>query len=651
MTDLGSGIDFNRMDKNIRPQDDFYRHVNGKWLDEFVIPADKSNYGTFTALYEIARENVKAIIEEAASEKNVKGSNNQKVGDLYLSFMDTVKLEELGPASLSEELAIVESIHNISDLSEFMAYADIVASSPFTIYVSIDDKNPNRYITFLSQSGLGLPDRDFYLNTDDYSQNIRSEYINHIDRMLGLHGFGNTRQMAQTVMDIETQLADNHWTKEKNRDPVKTYNLFSYDEVKTMIPSLNWDHWERATGINGLTEIVVHQPDYLTALETILVSTPVEDWKTYYKWRLITASASFMSADIDQENFHFYRNVLSGVKKQEPRWKRGVSVVNGTIGEIIGKIYVERHFNAEAKRRMTKLVENLRQAFEVGINELEWMSDNTKVQAQDKLRKFRPKIGYPNKWKDYSKIIINADDLLGNMKNVTLVLTKQNRDKLGQPVDRDEWFMTPQTVNAYYNPALNEIVFPAAILQPPFFNLEADDAVNYGAIGAVIGHEMGHGFDDSGSQYDGDGALRNWWKSEDRDEFNNRTKMLIDQYNQFTVVNGTSVNGEFTQGENIGDLTGATIAYKAYQISKEDSKSSVIDGLTGEQRFFYGWGRIWSRKYRNEELLKRIKTDPHSPGEFRANGPLVNMPEFIKAFDLKAGDKMYLDRDKRVKIW
>ena len=274
-----------------------------------------------------------------------------------------------------------------------------------------------------------------------------------------------------------------------------------------------------------------------------------------------------MSADIDQENFHFYRNVLSGVKKQEPRWKRGVSVVNGTIGEIIGKIYVERHFNAEAKRRMTKLVENLRQAFEVGINELEWMSDNTKVQAQDKLRKFRPKIGYPNKWKDYSKIIINADDLLGNMKSVTLVLTKQNRDKLGQPVDRDEWFMTPQTVNAYYNPALNEIVFPAAILQPPFFNLEADDAVNYGAIGAVIGHEMGHGFDDSGSQYDGDGALRNWWKSEDRDEFNNRTKMLIDQYNQFTVVNGTSVNGEFTQGENIGDLTGATIAYKAYQIS------------------------------------------------------------------------------------
>jgi endothelin-converting enzyme/putative endopeptidase len=469
--------------------------------------------------------------------------------------------------------------------------------------------------------------------------------------MLGLHGFGNTRQMAQTVMDIETQLADNHWTKEKNRDPVKTYNLFSYDEVKTMIPSLNWDHWERATGINDLTEIVVHQPDYLTALETILVSTPVEDWKTYYKWRLITASASFMNADIDQEDFHFYRNVLSGVKKQEPRWKRGVSVVNGTIGEIIGKIYVERHFNAEAKRRMTKLVENLRQAFEVGINELEWMSDNTKVQAQDKLMKFRPKIGYPNKWKDYSKIIINSADLLGNMKNVTLVLTKQNRDKLGQPVDRDEWFMTPQTVNAYYNPALNEIVFPAAILQPPFFNLEADDAVNYGAIGAVIGHEMGHGFDDSGSQYDGDGVLRNWWKSEDRDEFNNRTKMLIDQYNQFTVVNGTSVNGEFTQGENIGDLTGATIAYKAYQISKEASKASVIDGLTGEQRFFYGWGRIWGRKYRNEELLKRIKTDPHSPGEFRANGPLVNMPEFIKAFDIKAGDKMYLDRDKRVKIW
>ena len=648
---LSSGIDFNRVDTTVRPQDDFYRHVNGKWLKEFKLPDDKSRYATFTILREKAREDVKKIIEEAGETKSSKGSENQKIGDLYHSYMDTISLEQIGVKNLQKEMDKISEIKDLSDLSEYMAYADIITTAPFGVYVYIDSKNPTEHVTYLSQSGLGLPNRGYYMDEDEKSKNIRKEYVIHVGKMFELYGMSNSKDLARTVMNIETRLAKFHWKKEKNRDPVLTYNPSTMSKIRSMIPSLDWDRWISGTEIKGLDKIIISQSDYLKNINDIITETSISDWKVYYKWALINRFASLLSSDFDRQNFHFYRTELSGVKKMEPRWKRGVNVVSGSMGEIIGKVYVEKHFDQKAKNRMIKLVENLRKAYKAGIDELEWMSDSTKEQAQYKLKKFRPKIGFPNKWKDYSQLSIDADNLVNNIRNSILDRTRKNREKLGKPIDRAEWGMTPQTVNAYYNPLLNEIVFPAGILQPPFFNMEADDAVNYGSIGAVIGHEMGHGFDDKGSKYDGDGELRNWWTDTDREKFEKSTEKLIDQYDNYTVVDGTPVNGEFTQGENIGDLAGIVIAYKAYQLSKNGKEAPVIDGLKGDERFFYGWGTIWGSMSTDKQLIRQIKTDPHSPGEFRANGSLVNMPEFVDLFGVTSKDGMYVDPDKRVKIW
>jgi putative endopeptidase len=648
---LSSGIDFNRVDTTVRPQDDFYRHVNGKWLKEFELPADKSRYATFTILREKAQEDVKIIIEEAAEKESSKGSDNQKVGDLYHSFMDTSRLEKIGVKSLEKEMDKISKINNLSDLSEYMAYAAIITTAPFGVYVYIDSKNPTEHVTYLGQSGLGLPNKGYYMDDDEKSKNIRKEYVTHIGKMFELYGMSNSNKLGSTVMDIETSLARFHWKKEKNRDPELTYNPSTMSELRSMIPGLDWDRWLSATGIDGFNKIIISQPDYIKNINNIITKTSIDDWKTYFTWSLLDRFAGYLSSDYEKQNFYFYSTVLSGVKKMEPRWKRAVNVVSASMGEIIGKVYVEKHFDQNAKDRMIDLVENLRKAYKVGIDELEWMSDSTKLQAHYKLKNFRPKIGFPNKWKDYSQLSIEPDNLVNNIKNSTLDRTRKNREKLGKPIDREEWGMTPQTVNAYYNPLLNEIVFPAGILQPPFFNMEADDAVNYGSIGAVIGHEMGHGFDDKGSMYDGDGELRNWWTDTDKKKFKKRTEKLIKQYDNYTVVDGTPVNGEFTQGENIGDLAGIVIAYKAYQLSKKGKTTPVIDGLTGDERFFYGWGTIWGSKSTDEQMIRQIKTDPHSPGEFRANGPLLNMPEFLDVFGVSADDGMYVDPEKRIKIW
>lgn len=648
---LVSGIDKTHFDHSVRPQDDLFRHVNGKWLKEFEIPADKSNYGAFTMLAEQAREDVNAIIEEAANSNAEKGSDAQKVGDLYQSYMNEELLEELGTKPLQPELEKIAAIKNLSDLSEYIAYAQMVSEAPFSTYVYIDAKEPDTYITQMSQNGLGLPSRDFYLKEDEKSEEIRQKYVEHMEKMFELAGVENGAEKAKTVMAIEMQIAEKHWPKEKLRNPVARYNKMSFEELQNTIPNLDWDRWSKTAMLEGIDNVIVGQPDYFAAVNDMLKEISIDDWKTYYQWHLISDSASFLNKALAEENFRFFQGVLSGVEEQEPRWKRAVNVINATLGEVVGKIYVEKHFKPEAKERMKELVENLRTAYAQGIKELDWMGEETKEQALDKLAKFTPKVGYPDKWKDYSALEIKADDLFGNMKRATMVEVKRNREKLGQPIDRTEWFMTPQTVNAYYNPVMNEIVFPAAILQPPFFNLEADDAVNYGGIGAVIGHEMGHGFDDSGSQYDGDGKLRNWWTEADLEEFTKRTDKLVAQYSNFTVLDGVHVNGEFTQGENIGDLGGLTIAYKAYQISKNGEPAPVIDGMTGDQRVFYGWAQVWRRKYRDEELRKRIDTDPHSPSEFRANGTVMNMPEFHEAFDVKPGDDMYLEPEERVKIW
>lgn len=648
---LVSGIDKAHFDTSVRPQDDLFRHVNGKWLNEFEIPADKSNYGAFTMLAEQAREDVNAIIEEAANSNAEQGSDAQKVGDLYQSYMNEELLEELGTKPLQPELEKIAAIENLSDLSEYIAYAQMISEAPFSTYVYVDAKEPDTYITQMSQNGLGLPSRDFYLKEDEKSEETRQKYVEHMENMFELAGVENGAEKAKTVMEIEMQIAEKHWPKEKLRNPVARYNKMSFEELQNTIPNLDWDRWSKTAMLEGIDNVIVGQPDYFAAVNDMLKEVSIDDWKTYYQWHLISDSARFLNKAIAEESFRFNQGVLSGVEEQEPRWKRAVNVINGTLGEVVGKIYVEKHFKPEAKERMKELVENLRTAYAQGIKELDWMGEETKKQALDKLAKFTPKIGYPDKWKDYSALEIKADDLFGNMKRATMVEVKRNREKLGQPIDRTEWFMTPQTVNAYYNPVMNEIVFPAAILQPPFFNMEADDAVNYGGIGAVIGHEMGHGFDDSGSQYDGDGKLRNWWTEEDLEEFTKRTDKLVAQYSDFTVLDGVHVNGEFTQGENIGDLGGLTIAYKAYQISKNGEPAPVIDGMTGDQRVFYGWAQVWRRKYRDEELRKRIDTDPHSPSEFRANGTVMNMPEFHEAFDVKPGDKMYLKPEERVKIW
>lgn len=654
-TPLVSGIDTSHFDTSVRPQDDLFRHINGKWLDEFEIPADKSNYGSFTKLADQAREDVKAIIEEASQSNAEHGTDAQKVGDLYKSFMNVALLDEKGTTTLEPELAKIDAIKDLSNMSDYLAYAQMISDAPFYTYVYIDDKNPESYITQMGQSGLGLPARDNYLKDDEKSKELRQQYISHMATMFSLAGVakdeGGAEELANTVLAIETSLAKAQWAKEKLRDPVAMYNKKNTQELTELLPNIDWAKWQKTAVLEGFTDVLVAQPDYFAALNSMLVEVPLESWKTYFKWHLITNVAPYLNSALDQENFNFYRGILSGVKEQEPRWKRGVSTVNGSLGEVVGKIYVAKHFPPEAKQKMQALVENLRTAYGEGINELEWMGEETKIQALDKLAKFTPKIGYPDVWKDYSALQISADDLFGNMKRSTMVEVARNRSKLGKPIDKNEWGMTPQTVNAYYNPSLNEIVFPAAILQPPFFNLEADMAVNYGGIGAVIGHEMGHGFDDQGSQYNGDGKLVDWWTEGDRSEFSARAGKLIAQYDNFIVLGDLHVNGEFTQGENIGDLSGLTIAHKAYQVSKGGEPAPDIDGLTGNQRVFAGWAQVWARKYRDAELRRRIEGDPHSPSEFRTNGTVMNMPEFYQAFDVKEGDKMYADPELRVKIW
>jgi len=646
---ISSGISLDSMDKSVRPQDDFYQHVNGKWLKEFNIPADKSNYGSFNKLGDESRADIQAIIDQVSKGQNEPGSSEQKIADIYKSFMDTETIDAKGLSPLKPELSKIDAIMNKDDLSEYMGYADIYGSAPLSMYVYIDQKKSDEHIVYIRQSGLGLPDRDYYFKDDEKSQNIRNKYQQHMTNMFELAHIDQPAKTTQTVYAIEKDLAAGQWNRIQNRDSEKTYNKMTFTEFSSKVPHINWQRWLTHSMIDKPEHLVVNQPSYLKTLNDVFNKYSVEDWKKYYKWHLLTNAASSLSTDFADENFSFYGTVLSGTTEQEPRWKRGVDLVNGVAGELVGKVYVKQHFPPEAKERMVTMIEQLRDAYGSSIKELDWMGEETKIKALDKLNKFDPKVGYPDVWRDYSNLNIKGTDLIANLKEATRFFTHRNRSKLGQPIDRHEWGMNPQRVNAYYNPTKNEIVFPAAILQPPFFNLAADEAVNYGGIGAVIGHEMGHGFDDQGSKYDGDGNLKNWWTEEDRARFEQRTNKLVEQYNGFTVVDGTHVKGEFTQGENIGDLSGLSIAYKAFKRNYKDNR--VIDGYTPEQRFFLGWAQVWKRKYRDEELLRRIETDPHSPSEFRTNGILRNLPEFYEAFDVKPGDGMYLPDEERVKIW
>ncbi|MDH4260297.1 MAG: peptidase M13, partial [Gammaproteobacteria bacterium] len=513
-----------------------------------------------------------------------------------------------------------------------------------------DAKDPSQYIMYLVQSGLGLPDRDYYLLDDARFKDMRAAYLAHVEKMLALAGSMSAADDAKAIMALETALAEKQWTRVDSRDRDKTYNKHDLPMLKALTPAFAWDEFLKGTGITSAA-VIVRQPGAFAGFSEQLTRTPLPVWKAYFKWQLLNTMAPYLSSAYVDEDFAFYGKTLRGTQENRPRWKRAVAEVENSLGESLGKIYVARHFPPEAKARMDVLVGNLIKAYEQSIQDLDWMSAETKKQALVKLAKFTPKIGYPSKWRDYSALTVSADDLVGNVLRSAEFEYAFQIAKLGKPIDRQEWFMTPQTVNAYYNPGMNEIVFPAAILQPPFFNLNADDAVNYGGIGAVIGHEIGHGFDDQGSKYDGDGTLRNWWTDVDRKAFEGRTRQLIAQYDAYEPIPGQHVNGALTIGENIGDLGGISIAYKAYKLSLGGKEAPVLDGYTGDQRFFIGWAQVWAGKYRDESLLLLIKTNPHSPTEYRCNGALVNLPSFYTAFGVKDGDRMFRPAAEQVKIW
>ncbi len=649
---LVSGINQANMDKTVRPGDDFNAYVSGTWLKNTEIPADKSRYGAFNVLRDNAESDVKAIIEAVSNGEFEMGSDEQKLGDLYKSYMDMETRNKLGILPIGDDLARVQKIASKSDLSEYFAYAGKVGYGiPFVLYVSVDAKVPTQYGIHVWQTGLGLGDREYYLAKDEKSVKIRSQYVGHVQKMLELAGIKDAAAKAKTVMALETELAGHHWKKEDNRNSDKRYNKFERAELTKLMSNIDLDRYFAETGVKDVPFVIINQPSYMKAVNKIVADTGLDTWKTYLTWTVVNGSAGKLNAALDQQNFNFYSTVMRGVKEQRPMWRRATATVSGTLGEMVGRVYVAKHFKPEAKTRMVALVQNLIGSYESSIKELDWMSEETKKKALVKLSKFDPKIGYPNKWKDYSTLDIKADDLFGNSRRAAYRSHQKSIDKLGGPIDREEWGMTPQTVNAYFNPTKNEIVFPAAILQPPFFNLKADDAVNYGGIGGVIGHEIGHGFDDSGSRYNGDGALENWWTDADKAEFKKRTSKLVSQYDAFKPFDDLAVNGTFTLGENIGDVSGLTIAYKAYKISLNGKPAPVIDGLTGDQRFFIGWAQAFQSKIRDKALRAQIKGDPHSPGLYRVNGVMRNIPEWYKAFDVKPEDKLYLAPEDRVKIW
>jgi len=655
---INSGIDLSYVDETARPQDDLFGHVNGRWLDDYPIPADRATDGAFRLLADRAEEQVRDLITEAAATDSPSGTDQQRIGDLYASFMDTDTVARIGVQPLLDELAAVDAASTADALAVVLGGLQRTGIGGGTgVYVDTDSKNSTRYLLHLSQSGLGLPDESYY--RDPQHAEILAAYPGHIARMFALVLGGDAESHADDaarIVALETELAAAHWDVVKRRDADLTYNLRTFTDLPAEAPGFDWAHWVTAIGTSpeAVSEVVVRQPDVLTSFAALWSGRDLEDWKLWLRWRVISSRASLLTDELIAENFDFYGRTLSGTEEIRERWKRGVGMVESLMGDTVGKLYVERHFPPGAKARMDELVANLREAYRVSINDLEWMTPETRARALAKLDKFTPKIGYPVRWRDYSALVIDRDDLYGNALRGQVVETDRELAKLGGPVDRDEWFMTPQTVNAYYNPGMNEIVFPAAILQPPFFDAEADDAANYGGIGAVIGHEIGHGFDDQGAKYDGDGNLVDWWTDSDRTEFGSRTDALIAQYEEFVprqLPGGQHVNGAFTVGENIGDLGGLSIALLAYELSLGGKEAPVIDGLTGVQRVFYGWAQVWRTKSRDAEAIRRLAIDPHSPPEFRCNGVIRNIDAYYDAFEVSESDELYLDPQRRVRIW
>jgi predicted metalloendopeptidase len=680
---LVSGVDLRYVDAGVRPQDDAYRHLNGKWLDTFEMPADKGTYGAFTYIDDQVQEQLRTIVDGLAAagaatgatgatgaaaaagspaggpvmgakaDPDGTGPDARKLADLYASFMDEGRLETLGLAPLRAQFAAIDGLATKRDIAALIArFNRTGAGAPYDIGIGPDPKDSSRYAVSIAQSGLGLPDRDYYLKDDAKLKDARDKYLAHIEKMLAMAGDANAAQGAAGILKLETEMAALQWTRVANRDPVKTYNKFLLGELDGLMPNFDWRSYLQASGTLGKTDYaIVRQPSYFIGLDRLLADTPLALWKTYFKWHALASAAPYLSAAFVTERFNFTGTVLRGIPQNRPRWKRGIGLLDGAMGEALGRVYVAKYFPPRNKARMEALVQNLLEAYRRDIETLDWMSPETKRGAQEKLEKLVTKIGYPNVWRDYGALRIAPDDLLGNLTRASEFDYQRDIDKLGQPIDRNEWFMTPQTVNAYYNPTRNEIVFPAAILQPPFFDPTADDAVNYGGIVAVIGHEVSHGFDDQGSQYDADGNLKDWFTPEDHAKFAAKTKALVAQYDAYEPVPGYHVNGELTLGENIGDNSGLTMAHKAYELSLAGKMPATIDGLTGEQRFYYGWVQVWRAKVREDEAIQRVKTDPHSPPAVRGSAPLKNEPGFYAAFGVTSSDAMFLPPAQRVTIW
>ncbi|PPL15047.1 M13 family metallopeptidase [Microterricola pindariensis] len=646
-----SGIVLDELDPGVRPQDDLFRHVNGKWIARTEIPSDKARYGSFYVLHEEAEKAVRDIINE--SQGAPADTEARKIGDLFASFMDEERIEHLGVAPIAGQLAVAASVSSIPQFLAALGELERAGVSGFyQLFVDNDPGDPERYLVFAEQGGIGLPDESYF--REEKFADIRTAYLAHLERMFRLAGLSEPAERAARVFALETAIAGLHWDNVASRDSEKTYNLMSWADAASLVQA-DLAIWRDAMGAptGVFNELVLRQPSFTGGLSELLVEERLDEWRDWMSWQVIRGAAAYLTAEIVEANFDFYGRTLTGTPEMRERWKRGVSLVEGALGEAVGHIYVEKHFPESAKTAMDGLVANLVEAYRQSITTLDWMSAETRERALDKLDKFTPKIGYPVKWRDYSALSIDPTDLIGNVRAVSEFEFNRELGKIGKPIDRDEWFMTPQTINAYYNPGFNEIVFPAAILQPPFFDEARDAAANYGAIGAVIGHEIGHGFDDQGSKYDGDGRLTDWWTEADRAAFEQRTASLIAQYDALAPaqVPDHHVNGALTIGENIGDLGGLAIAWKAYLISLDGAEPPVIDGLTGAQRFFLSWAQAWQMKGRDEEVIRLLAIDPHSPNEFRCNQIVRNIDEFYNAFDVTEADAAWLPPEERVTIW
>ena len=658
-----SGVILANFDRSVRPQDDFYRFVNGTWLENTQIPPDRSNYGTSQVLQDSVQKDLRAIVESAAADPGKAGSDRQMVGDLFASFMDEAAVERAGPAMLAKELAAIDAIKDTGALVEYFGRtqrryviapqgtADFGAAAPLAVMVYGDAKEPGVNTLYVDQFGLGMPDRDYYLKNEGRHAEIRGRYESYVRDLLTMAGRDGAAASASAVLALETRLAGLQWPAAVLRDVDKAYNPYDLEAAAALTPGFDWLRWLAAAGITSASKLIIGQPSYFSGLATALREVPLDTWKDYLRARVADDYAPLMGGTFEQAVFDFRARTLTGVQQIRPRWERGVRQVEYVMGEPLGRLYVAQHFPPDAKAHMDALVRNLLATFAASIGELEWMGPATRRAAHDKLAKLTVKIGYPDRWQPLPDVTVRRDSLIANV--MALREDKRAREfaNVGKPVDRSQWRSPPQTVNAYYNPLTNEILFPAAILQPPFFDPRADDAVNYGGIGAVIGHEVSHGFDDRGRKFDGNGTLGDWWTADEAERFQGRSRRLVDQYASFSPLAGTNVNGELTLGENIGDLSGLTVAYKAYRRSLAGHEAPVLDGFTGDQRFFIGWGQIWKRKYREEELRRRLVNDVHSPSEFRVNGVVRNTPEFASSFDVGPGDKLYLPPDLRVTIW